>query len=98
MNKHITIRGLQKISARTIKNLEWPTPIKVGDETIGAIFPLKKTDPKKLRSVLLKAEKLAEGRDAKADDALLEKFGPMDKTDWSFKAMKRARGRRKPKK
>jgi hypothetical protein len=95
MNKHITIRDLQKISARTISKLDWPTPIKVGDETIGAIFPLKKTDPKKMRAVLLRIEKLAKKRDMAADDAALEQFGPVDKTDWSFAATKRTKRRKK---
>jgi hypothetical protein len=98
MNKRISIRDLQKISAKTIVDLDGPTPIKVGDQTIGALFPLKRTDPKKFKGLLLQIEKLTKGRDVAADDAALEKFGPVDKTDWSFAAAKRAKGRAKRKK
>ena len=98
MNKAISIRDLQKMSAKAIEALDGPTPVKAGDRTVGALFPLKKTDPKKLRAVLLRIEKLAKGRDHAADDAALEQFGPVDKTDWSFAAMKRAKRQAKRRK
>ena len=97
VNKPISIRDLQKMSAKAIEALDGPTPVKAGDRTVGALFPLKKADPKKLRAVLLEAEAWAKTRDAKADDAALERYGPVDKTDWSFAAMKRAKTQTKRK-
>ncbi|NJO22571.1 MAG: hypothetical protein HC868_06020 [Sphingomonadales bacterium] len=62
----------------------------VWDQPVGG--PGKTVDPKKLKALLLKIERLNRGRDVAADDAALEQFGPVDKTDWSFAA---ARGRKR---
>jgi hypothetical protein len=86
MNKSIRIRDLQKVTAAKLEALEMPTPVKSGERTVGAFFPLKKTDPKKLKALLLEIEKMNRGRDVAADDRALEQFGPVDKTDWSFAA------------
>lgn len=96
MNKHITIRDLQKISAKAIAALDGATPITSGDTTVAILTPLKKTNIKKLRKVLLEAERLAKGRDRAADDAALRKLGiEVDKTDWSFAARRSSRRKTK---
>jgi hypothetical protein len=89
MNKNISIRDLQKISAKTLDALDEPTPVKAGDRTVGAFFPLKKTDQKKLRAVLREAEGWGKKRDVAADDAALEQFGPVDKTNWNSAEVRR---------
>ena len=98
MSKSINIRDMQRISAQTIVHLNGPTPVKSGDHTIAALFPLKPTDPKKLKAALLRAEALAKNRDVEADNAALEQFGPVDRTDWSFAAVKPTRQRAKRRK
>ena len=85
---HISIRDLQKLSAETIGALPGPTPVKSGDRTVGLLLPLKAADPERLAAVLARAEALAKGRDAKADDAALAPFGEVDPVDWSLDAVR----------
>ncbi len=91
---HISVRDLQKISGETISALKGPTPVKSGNRTIGLLVPLKAADPAKLAAVLRRAEAMARGRSARADDAALAPFGTVDPVDWSIAAvrkLKRAR-------
>ncbi|MBP6011637.1 MAG: hypothetical protein KBA31_05350 [Alphaproteobacteria bacterium] len=89
MNKNISIRDLQKMTAKRLEALDEPTPVKSGDRTLGAFFPLKKTDPKKLATTLREAELWGKTRDVSADDVALERFGPLDKTNWNAAAVRR---------
>jgi hypothetical protein len=45
-------------------------------------------DPDRLAAVLARAEALAKGRDAVADDAALASFGEVDPVDWSIEAVR----------
>ena len=92
--KHLSIRDLQKISGETIGALPGPTPVKSGDRTIGLLIPLKPVDLERLAAILARAEALAKGRDAAADDAALADMG-IDTTDWSVEAVERLTGERK---
>lgn len=95
MNKRITIRDLQKISTETIAGLEGGTPVTSGETTVAILTPLKTANLARLRKTLLKAERLAQERDPKAEDALLRKLGiTVDKTDWSFAARRKAKPRK----
>lgn len=95
MNKRITIRDLQKISTETIAGLDGGTPVTSGETTVAILTPLKKANLTRLRKTLLKAERLARGRDPGAEDALLQKLGiAVDKTDWSFAARRKAKARK----
>ena len=85
---HISIRDLQKISGETIGALPGPTPVKSGNRTVGLLVPLKAADPDRLAAVLARAEALARGRDAAADDAALASFGEVDPVDWSVEAVR----------
>jgi hypothetical protein len=85
---HISIRDLQKISGEAIGALPGPTPVKSGDRTVGLLIPLKAADPDRLAAVLARAEALAKGRDAAADDAALAAFGDVDPIDWSIEAVR----------
>lgn len=85
---HLSIRDLQKISGETIRDLPGPTPVKSGERTVGLLVPLKAADPDRLAVVLARAEALARGRDAAADDAALAEFGDVDPIDWSVKAVR----------
>ena len=85
---HISIRDLQKISGETIGALPGPTPVKSGDRTVGLLVPLKTADPDRLAAVLARAEALATGRDAAADDAALAPFGDVDPVDWSIETVR----------
>lgn len=85
---HISIRDLQKMSGETIWALAGPTPVKSGDRTLGLLVPLKAADPDRLAAILARAEALARGRDAAADDAALASFGQVDPVDWSVKAVR----------
>ena len=85
---HLSIRDLQKISGETIGALPGPTPVKSGDRTIGLLVPLKAADPDRLVAVLKRAESLAKGRDAEADDAALAPFGDVDPVNWSVSAVR----------
>jgi hypothetical protein len=89
---HIGIRDLQKISGETIGALPGPTPVKSGDRTVGLLIPLKAADPDRLAAVLARAEALAKGRDAAADDAALARFGDVDPVDWSIEAVRAITG------
>ncbi|MEQ1867179.1 MAG: hypothetical protein ABL996_21275 [Micropepsaceae bacterium] len=89
MNKSISIRDLQKISAKTLDALEEPTPIKAGERTVAAIFPLKKTNLKRLKATLREAERWGKARDVAADDRALEQFGPVDKINWTAAEVRR---------
>jgi hypothetical protein len=91
---HISIRELQKISSETIGALPGPTAVKSGDRTIGLLIPLKPADPERLAAILARAEALAKGRDAAADDAALAAMG-IDATDWSVEAVERLISERK---
>ena len=97
MNKRITMRELQTLSADKIEALEGSTPVKSGERTVAILTPLKKADMERLTKVLLKAERLAKKRDHAADDAALRALGiEVDETDWSFAAMRRSQRKRKP--
>ena len=85
---HISIRGLQKISAEAISALPGPTAVKSGDRTVALLIPIKAPDPDRVLAVLTRAEELAKGRDAAADDAALAAFGDVDPTDWSVEAVR----------
>lgn len=85
---HLSIRDLQKISGETIGALSGPTPVKSGDRTIGLLVPLKAADPDRLVAVLKRADALAKGRDAEADDAALAPFGDVDPVNWSVSAVR----------
>jgi hypothetical protein len=86
---HISIRDLQKISGEAITALPGPTPVKSGDRTVGLLIPLKAADPDRLAAVLMRAEALAKGRDAAADDAALAEFSEVDPVNWSVEAVRR---------
>jgi hypothetical protein len=92
--RSITIRDLQKVSGEAIRALPGPTPVKSGDRTVGLLIPLKAADPDRLAAVLARAEALARGRDPAADDAALAAMGA-DPTDWSVKAVRALKGRRR---
>ncbi|WP_194387784.1 hypothetical protein [Bradyrhizobium sp. CCBAU 51765] len=92
---HISIRDLQKISGEAIGALPGPTPVKSGERTVGLLIPLKSADPDRLAAVLRRAEKLAKGRDAAADDAALAAFGDVDPVDWSVATVKALTGKPK---
>ncbi|HLH51664.1 MAG TPA: hypothetical protein VKV96_20160 [Roseiarcus sp.] len=47
-------------------------------------MPLKAADPDRLAAILARAEALARGRDAAADDAALAPFGDVDPVDYSL--------------
>ena len=85
---YLSIRDLQKLSAETIGALPGPTPVKSGDRTVGLLLPLKAADPDRLAAILTRAEALANGRNAKADDAALAPFGEVDPVDWSIDAVR----------
>jgi hypothetical protein len=93
---HISIRDLQKISGEAIGALPGPTPVKSGDRTVGLLIPLKSADPDRLAAVLKRAEALAKGRDAAADDAALAAFGDVDPVDWSIAAVNALTDKSKP--
>ena len=84
---HLSIRDLQKISGEAISALPGATAVKSGQKTVGLLIPLKKMDIEALRPILARAEALAQGRDAKADDEALRKFGEVDPTNWSKEAV-----------
>jgi hypothetical protein len=90
---HISIRDLQKISGEAIGALPGPTPVKSGERTVGLLIPLKSADPARLAAVLRRAEALAKGRDARADDAALASFGDVDPVDWSVAAVNALTGK-----
>ena len=85
---HLSIRDLQNISGETNGALPGPTAVKSGDRTVALLIPLKGPDPDRLAAVLARAEALAKGRDPKADDAALARFGEVDPTDWSIEAVR----------
>jgi hypothetical protein len=85
---HISIRDLQKISGEAIGALAGPTAVKSGERTVGLLVPLKKANLERLAATLARAEALAKGRDAAADDAALAGFGEADLTDWSAEAVR----------
>ncbi len=98
MNKRISIRDLQKVSGETIETLDGLTPITSGERTIAFIIPAKKLNKARLRKSLERAETLAKGRNVKADDAALEAFGPVDKTNWTPDAVRELQRQSKRKK
>jgi hypothetical protein len=85
---HISIRDLQKLSAKTIGALPGPTTVKSGGRTVALLVPLKAADLDRLAAVLTRAEALAKGRDPAADDAALAAFGEIDPVDWSVEAVR----------
>lgn len=85
---HLSIRDLQKISGEAISALPGPTAVKSGNKTVALLIPFRKADPGRLAAVLARAEALARGRDAKADDEALRAFGDVDPTDWSVEAVR----------
>ncbi|HLW92030.1 MAG TPA: hypothetical protein VKS78_12120 [Roseiarcus sp.] len=86
---HISIRDLQKISGESIGALPGPTAVKSGDRTVGLLVPLKAAHPDRLAAVLAKAEALAKGRDAAAEDAALSRFGDVDPIDYSLEEVRK---------
>ncbi|PDT85134.1 hypothetical protein CO669_31750 [Bradyrhizobium sp. Y36] len=90
---HISIRDLQKISGEAIGALPGPTAVKSGERTVGLLIPLKSADPDRLAAVLKRAEALAKGRDARADDAALAGFSDVDPVDWSVAAVNALTGK-----
>jgi hypothetical protein len=92
---HISIRDLQKISGKAISELAGTTPVKSGDRTIALLVPLRRANVDRLRTTLAKAEKLAKGRNPRADDAALARFGDVDPTDWSVKAVRKLQAQHK---
>jgi hypothetical protein len=88
MNKRISIRDLQKVSTETLESLDGLTPVTSGERTIAFIIPVKRANKERLRKSLARAEALAKGRNVKADDAALEAFGPVDKTNWTPEAVR----------
>jgi hypothetical protein len=85
---HLSIRDLQKISGEAISALPGPTAVKSGARTVALLIPFKKADPGRLAAVLARAEALARGRDAEADDEALRAFGEVDSADWSDEAVR----------
>jgi hypothetical protein len=91
---HLSIRDLQKISGETIGALPGPTAVKSGERTVGLLIPLKVANPDRLAEVLVRAERLARGRDHSADDIALAPFGDVDPIDWSVAAVRALMARR----
>ena len=85
---HISIRDLQKLSAKTIGALPGPATVESGGRTVALLVPLKAADPDRLVAVLTRAEALAKGRDPAADDAALAPFGEVDPVDWSVETVR----------
>lgn len=50
--KSISMRDLQKISAKTIQSLPHPVPIKSGTATVGVLMPLQRSNQDGLRRLL----------------------------------------------
>lgn len=88
---HLSIRDLQKISGKAISELPGTTAIKSGNRTVALLTPLKRPNIERLKAVLRKADLLAEGRDAKADDEALKAFGEVDPTNWTEEAVRALR-------
>jgi hypothetical protein len=88
---HIGIRDLQKMSSEAISALPGPTPIKVGDRTVGILVPLKTANLERLAAALKQAEELAKGRDVAADDEALRQFGEVDPVNYSAEEVRRLR-------
>ena len=86
---HLSIRDLQKISSETIGALPGPIAVKSGERTVGLLVPLKAADPDRLAAILARAEALAKGHDAAADDAALAQFGEVDPVDYSVEEVRR---------
>jgi hypothetical protein len=84
----LQIRDLQNLSEEEIGALPGPTPVKSGDRTVGLLVSFKVADPDRLAAVLAKAEALAKGCNAAADDAALAPFGEVDPVDWSLEAVR----------
>ncbi len=82
------MRGPRKISGEAIGALPGLTAITSGGRTVAFLTPLKRADPEALAAVLARAESLAHGRDARADDEALRAFGDVDPTDWSIDAVR----------
>jgi hypothetical protein len=51
-------------------------------------MPLKKANLERLAATLTRAEALAKGRDAAADNAALAVFGEVQPEDWSVEAVR----------
>jgi hypothetical protein len=85
---HISIHDLQKLSGEGMGALPGPTAVKSGNRTVALLVPLKTADPDRLATVLARAEALAKGRDAAADDAALAPFGNVDPVNWSAEAVR----------
>jgi hypothetical protein len=64
-----------------------PTAVKSGERIGGLLIPLKKPNLERLAAALCRAETVAIGRDAAADDAALAAFGEIDPVDWSAEAV-----------
>jgi hypothetical protein len=91
---HISIRGLQKISAEAISALPGPTAIKSGDRTVALLIPIKAPDRDRIMAVLDRAEELAKERDPAADEAALVAMG-VDPTNWSEEAVRALQAERR---
>jgi hypothetical protein len=55
---------------------------------VGLMLMLKATNFDRLAAVLARAEALAKGRDAAADDEALALFGEVEPVDWSVEAVR----------
>jgi hypothetical protein len=62
MKTAITMRELQKMSARKIQELPRPTPIKSGTETIAFLVPLRKAPKSMVDQVLAEIDAAAAKR------------------------------------
>jgi hypothetical protein len=96
MNRRVNLRGIKvkPVSVAALKRAR-------NAETAAEIGPpvLKRTNLARLKKALLKAERLARGRDHAADDAALRAMGiAIVKTDWSFAARRAADRKNKRKK
>jgi hypothetical protein len=91
---HISIRGLQKISAEAISALPGPTAIKSGDRTVALLIPIKAPDRDRIMAMLDRAEELAKERDPAADEAALVAMG-VDPTNWSEEAVRALQAERR---
>lgn len=88
---HLSIRDLQKISGEAISRLPGSVAIKSGDRTVALLTPIKPVNLERLEATLKRAEELAEGRDAAADDAALAQFGDVDPANWTEEAVRALR-------
>lgn len=102
--KPLSIRDLQKMSEKAIRELPGPTTIRSGERAIGLLIPYRTPKPEtvdKFLQVVQKARKraLSKGLDEKVEDGLLATFGPVEKLrmpgNAKPKAKEAARGKKR---